>query len=118
MAAGFDRGAALTVGADAVHALGDDPRGGGFAGAANAGHDEGMGDAARFEGVREGAHHGVLADEIGKDLGPVFPGQHLIVLRLFVGHCVFRMNRPVQLRLRCGEVYGEAARTPPRASRG
>ncbi len=78
VAAGVGRRAALAVGADAVHALGDDPRGGGLAGAADAGQDEGLRDAVGLERVLQGAHHGVLADQVGKGFGPVFAGQNLV----------------------------------------
>ncbi|CAM4389077.1 hypothetical protein PARU111607_16605 [Palleronia rufa] len=77
-AAGADRGAALPVRADAIHPLGDDPRGGGLSGAADAGHDEGLGDAVGLERVAEHPHHGVLADQIGEGLGAVLAGKDLV----------------------------------------
>ena len=43
-------------------------RGGGFAGAANAGHDKGLGNAVGFKGVFQRSHHGILAHQIGKQI--------------------------------------------------
>ena len=77
-AAGVGRGTAGAVRADAVHALGDDPRRGRLPGAPDARHDEGLRDAVRRKGVLQRADHGVLADQIGKGFRPVFPGKHLV----------------------------------------
>ena len=49
--AGFGCRPAAAIFTDTVHAFGNDPRGGGFAGAANAGHDKGLGNAVGFKGV-------------------------------------------------------------------
>ncbi len=73
-----DRWATLAVRPDAVHPLGNDPGGGGFTGAADAGHDKGLGDAVGLECVSEGTHHRVLSDEVGKGFRPVFAGENLI----------------------------------------
>ncbi len=81
-AAGLRGRAALTVFPDAVHALGDDPRGGGFAGAANTCHNEGLRNAIRGKGVLQRAHHRVLTDQIGKGLGPILACQNLILSAL------------------------------------
>jgi hypothetical protein len=78
------RRAAPAIRARAVHALGDDPGRGRLAGAADAGHQEGLGDAVGGEGVLERTHHGVLPYEIGKGLGTVFAGKHLVAG--LVGH--------------------------------
>ena len=74
----FSRGATGAIGAHAVQPFGDDPGGGGFTGAADAGHDESMRDAVCLEGIFQRAHHRLLADKIGKGFRPVFPGQNLI----------------------------------------
>ncbi len=71
---------ARAVRPDAVQPLGDDPRRGGLAGAANAGHDEGMRDPVRCECVLQGAHHRLLPDQIGKGFGPVFAGKNAVAL--------------------------------------
>ncbi|MPL90960.1 hypothetical protein SDC9_37019 [bioreactor metagenome] len=85
-AAGFGRRAAAAVGTDAVQPLGDDPRGGRLADPAHAGHDEGMGDAVRGEGVLQRAHHRLLTDQIGEGGGAIFAGKDLIAGRGRVGH--------------------------------
>ncbi len=80
------RGATLAIGTNAVHALGDDPGGGGFPGPPDAGHDEGLRYPVGGKGVLQGAHHRVLPNEVSKRFGPVFPGQNLIVRWCLVGH--------------------------------
>ena len=77
-AAGIGGRSALSVRADAVHALGDDPRRGRLAGTPDPRHDKGLRDPVRSKGIAQGAHHGVLTDEVGKGLGSVFPGQYLV----------------------------------------
>ena len=89
-AAGLYRGAALAVGADAVQPLGDDARGGGLAHATHAGHDEGMCDPVGLKGVFQGAHHGILTDQVGKGLRAVFQRQNLIVS--LIGSCVAHLT--------------------------
>ncbi len=61
-----------------VQRPGQQSGGGGLAHAADAGEHEGVGDAARREGVAQGAHHRLLADHVLEALGPVFAGQHHI----------------------------------------
>ena len=73
--------AAVAIRPDAVHALGDDPRGRGFAGAADARHDEGLRDAVGLKGVLQRAHHRILTDQIGKGFGAVFAGKNAILRR-------------------------------------
>jgi len=70
--------AAVAVFTDAVHAFGDDPRGGGFTRSANARHDERLRDTIGSKGIFQGADHRVLSDEIGKRFGAVFAGKDLI----------------------------------------
>ena len=48
---GVDGRAARAIGADAIHALGNDARSGGFSGSANASHDKGLGNAVGFKGI-------------------------------------------------------------------
>ena len=69
---------ALTIGPDTIERPGDDPCGGGLADPAYTGEQPGMGQPVGRDGVDQGPHHGVLADQFGKGLGPVFAGQHLI----------------------------------------
>ena len=76
-AARLGRGPAVPS-ADAVHALGDDPRGGGFTRPANARHHKRLRNPVRRKRVFQRAHHRVLAHEIDKGLGPVFAGEDLI----------------------------------------
>ena len=63
---------------NAVHALGNDPCGGGFAGAANTGHDEGLRNPVCRKRVLQRAHHCFLPHQIGKGFGAVFAGEHAI----------------------------------------
>ena len=70
--------AAVSVWANAVHALGYDPGGGRFARPAYAGHDERLRDAVGLERVLQRAHHRVLPDEVGKGLGAVLAGKDLV----------------------------------------
>ena len=63
-----------------VERAGDEPRGRGLAHAAHAGQHIGLGDAARGERVLERPHHGLLPDQLGEDLGPVFPGKRGVAL--------------------------------------
>ena len=73
----LDRRAADLIGL-IVEGAGQKAGGGGLADAAYAGQHEGMGDAARGEGVGQGADHGLLADQVLEGAGPVFARQHLI----------------------------------------
>ena len=58
----------------------DQPCGCGLADAAHAGQHIGLGDAPRSERVPERAHHGLLAYQLGEDLGPVFAGKRGVAL--------------------------------------
>ena len=84
-AAGIDRRAALAVGADAVQRAGDDAGGRGLADAAHAGEHEGVRDAARGDGVAQGAHHRLLADQGGEIDRTVFAGEYPIGKRRLLG---------------------------------
>ena len=85
LAAGRDRRAAGAVRADAVERPRDDAGGRGFAGAADAGQDEGLRDAPGRDRVRQGTDHRLLPDHLGKSLRPVFAGENAIGGRRF-GH--------------------------------
>ena len=63
-----------------VQRAGENARGGGLADAAHAGQDPGLRNAPGFERVRNGADHGVLADQILETGGAVFARQHAIGL--------------------------------------
>ena len=63
-----------------VQRAGENPRRGGFADAADAGQDPGLRNPARFERVRDGADHGLLADQVVKTGGAVFACQHPVGL--------------------------------------
>ena len=75
-------GAALAVLADAVQRPGDDAGGRGLADAAHAREHEGMRDAARGDGVAQGAHHRLLADQGGEIDRTVFAGEDPIGKRI------------------------------------
>ncbi|OIQ65521.1 hypothetical protein GALL_529190 [mine drainage metagenome] len=63
-----------------VPRAGEDPRRRGLSDAAYAGQDPGLWNATGLERIRDGAHHGVLADQIVETGGAVFPRQHAIGL--------------------------------------
>ena len=96
--AGFGRRAACTIGADAVHAFGDDPRGRSFPGAANASHDEGLGNSVGLERVLQRADHRLLPDQISKGFGPVLAGQNLVILFGSIAHLGLRGIRDAWVR--------------------
>src|SRR5690348_17337548 len=78
LAAGLNRWPALAVGPDAIERAGDDACGRRLADAADAGEDEGMGDAAGGDRVGERPDHRLLADELRKRRWPVFAREHAI----------------------------------------
>ena len=59
----------------------DQPRGGGLADPAHAGEHIGLRNAPGGEGIAQGLDHGVLADQLGEDLGPVFARQGRMAAR-------------------------------------
>ena len=66
------------VGQFVIERAREDARGRGLADAAHAGEDPGLRDAATLECVRDGAHHGVLADQVVEAGRAVFARQHAI----------------------------------------
>ncbi|KIT14629.1 hypothetical protein jaqu_36610 [Jannaschia aquimarina] len=77
-AAGLGRGAARAVRADAVQALGHDPRRRRLSRPPYAGQDKGLRDPVRLEGVAQGADHRILALEVGEGLRAVLARQDLV----------------------------------------
>ena len=67
-----------TVGQFVIERARQDARGRGLADAAHAGEHPGLRDAAALERVRDRAHHGVLADQVGEGRRPVFARKHAI----------------------------------------
>ena len=63
-----------------IQRAGENPRRGGLADPAHAGQDPGLRNAPGLERVRNGAHHGVLADQIVETGRAVFARQHAIGL--------------------------------------
>ena len=63
-----------------IQRAGEDPRRGGLADAAHPGQDPGLRNPPGLERVRDGAHHGILADQVVETGGAVFPRQHPVVL--------------------------------------
>ncbi len=96
-AAGLDGGPTGAVRPDAVHPLGNNPRRRGFAHATDAGHDEGLRDPVRLEGVFQGAHHGRLPDQVGEGLGPVFSRENLVGFCAGFGHAASSDALPSKL---------------------
>jgi protein tyrosine phosphatase (PTP) superfamily phosphohydrolase (DUF442 family) len=90
LATRLGRRAAGAIRADTVHPLGDDPRGGGFAGATDARHDEGLRDPVGGKGILERADHRILPDQIGKCLRPILSGENLIWFGGGFGHSALR----------------------------
>src|SRR5262249_53779907 len=66
------------VGELVVERAGENARRRGLADAAYAGEDPGLGNAARGERIGDRAHHGVLADQVGEGLRPVFAREHAV----------------------------------------
>ncbi len=58
-----------------------DACGGGLSDAAHAGEDPSLRDASTLECIRDGPHHGVLANKIVKACRPVFSREYAIALR-------------------------------------
>jgi ABC-type lipoprotein export system ATPase subunit len=73
-----DRGAAFPIRSDAVQRLGDETSGRGLADPADPGEEESMGDPPSLDGIGEGLHHCVLADQLGEGLGPVLAREHAV----------------------------------------
>ena len=94
LAAGFGRRAALTIKANTVHALCDDPRRGRLTRPADTRHDKGLRDPPCLERILERAHHRVLTDEVGKGFGAVFTGKNLIAGLGRVGHVFLDLLAP------------------------
>ena len=63
-----------------VQRAGENARGGGFADAADAGEDPGLRNPTGFERIRDGADHGLLADQIVEAGRAVFACQHPVGL--------------------------------------
>ncbi len=63
-----------------IQRAGENPRRGGFADAAHPGQDPGLRNPSGLERIRNGADHGVLADQIVEAGGAVFARQHPIGL--------------------------------------
>ena len=82
-AARGDRRPAGAVGADAVERPREDARGRRLAGAAHPGEDEGMGDAACGDRVRQRAHHRFLPDQLREGGRAVFAGEDAVGDRWF-----------------------------------
>jgi hypothetical protein len=70
------------VGEVVVERTGEDACRGGLPDAAHAGEDPGLRNASALERVRDGAHHRVLADQVGKRRRAVLARQHAIAGRL------------------------------------
>ena len=66
------------VGQFVIERAGEDARRRGLADAAHPGEDPGLRDAAELERVRDGAHHGVLTDQVAERRRPVFARQHAV----------------------------------------
>src|SRR5680860_786259 len=77
-------GGAFAIRAFVVERACDEPGGRGLADAAHAGEHVGLGDAAGGKSVAQRPHHGVLTDQLGKDLRAVFAGQRRVALRSVV----------------------------------
>src|SRR5581483_11643997 len=56
----------------------EDARGRGLADPADAGEDPRLWDAPGFERVRNGAHHGVLTDQVGEGRRAIFACEHTV----------------------------------------
>ena len=101
-------GGAGAVGHLVIEAARQDARRRGLADAANAGEHPGLRDAAGLEGVRQGADHRLLADQVVEGAGAVFAGKDAIG-RAGCGGRLKRKARQgrlfVQGRAGCGFVH-------------
>ena len=70
--------AAGAVEAYAIQRPRDDPGGGGLAHSADPGQHEGMSEPAGVDRIGQGAHHGLLPDQLLETGRTVFAGQHAI----------------------------------------
>src|SRR5436190_2238172 len=61
-----------------IERTGEDAGGRGLPDAAHAGQDPGLRNAPALERVRDGAHHRVLADQVGEGRGTVFARKHAV----------------------------------------
>ena len=77
-AARLDGRATLPVRANAIERLGDEAGGRCLANPAHAGEQESMGDSAALDGVGEGLHHRVLADQLVEGLRPILAGENAV----------------------------------------
>ena len=80
-AAGIDRRPALPVRPDAVQGLGDEPRGGGLADPAHAGHQECVSQPVPPDRVSQRLHHRILADQGREGLRTILAGEDAVRLR-------------------------------------
>ena len=95
-AARVDRRSALPVRADAVQRLGDQPRGGGLAHPAHAGHQKGVGQPVALDRIRQRLDHRVLTDQRIEALRAIFACEHAVSgVRLH--RCGRRGGRQVRL---------------------
>ena len=72
-----------TIGQLVVERARQDAGRGGLADAAHAGEDPGLRDAAGLERVRDGAHHGVLADQVVEAGGAIFAREHAVAVHVW-----------------------------------
>ena len=86
-------GRACSIGANAVHAFGDDAGCCCFARSTDPCHDESLRDAICGKRVFERAYHRLLADEINKSLGAIFTRENLIACLWSIAH-----GMPCQIR--------------------
>ena len=73
-----DRRAAFFIGTDAIERFGDQPRSRGFSHTAHPGHQECMRQPVALDRVAQCLHHGILANESGKSLRPIFARQYAV----------------------------------------
>ena len=86
--AGLCCGGALPIRTNTIHPLGDDPCGGGFASAANTGHDKGLSNTISLKRVFQRAHHGILPHQIGEGFRAVLTRKDAVFRRRGVSHWV------------------------------
>ena len=77
----FRRRTSITVFPYAIESPGNDTGSTGFTDAADTCQNKGMGQSICMDGIGQGPHHRVLANQLSKGPGPVFPGENAIRLR-------------------------------------
>lgn len=87
-----------------IQCAGENARGCRLADAANTGENPGLGNTARLERIRNGADHGLLADQIVEIGGTIFAGEHAVAGAGRWGGCAAKCETRLIVLGRAGNV--------------